>query len=71
MAEKIKLRVQFARTAVAGMIQAKTNSPQPNEVEIYLAIPKRVIIILSFVARFLSTRRLVNRGVAADPSCDV
>jgi hypothetical protein len=51
MAEKIKRPAQFARRAVAGMIQAKTNSPQPNEAEIYLAIQKRGIIILAFVAR--------------------
>jgi hypothetical protein len=51
MEEKIKLRVQFGRPAVEGMIQAKTNLPQPNEVETYLAIPKLAIIILDFVAR--------------------
>jgi hypothetical protein len=51
MEEKIKRLAQFARPAVAGMIQAKTNSPQPNEAEIYLAIQKRGIIILAFVAR--------------------
>jgi hypothetical protein len=51
MAEKIKRLAQFARPAVAGMIQAKTNSPQPNEVETYLEIQKRGIIILAFVAR--------------------
>ena len=51
MEENIKLRVQFGRPAVAGMIQAKKSSQQPNEAETYLAIPKRAIIILDFAAR--------------------
>jgi hypothetical protein len=51
MEEKIKLLAQFARRAVAGMIQAKTNSRPPNAGETYLAIPKRVITILVFAAR--------------------
>ena len=51
MAENIKLQVQFGRPAVADMIQAKRSSQQPNEAETYLAIPKRAIIILGFVAQ--------------------
>jgi NADPH-dependent curcumin reductase CurA len=56
MAEKIKRLAQFARLAAVGMTQAKTNSPQPNEAETYLAIPRRVIIILGFVARVRQKR---------------
>ena len=63
--EKIKRLAQCARLAVAGMTQAKTSSPQRNEAETYLAIPKRATTILVFAARVRHKR--LERCIRNDP----
>ncbi len=66
MEEKIKLLVQFALLEVADTIRAKKKLRQLKEVEIYLAIPKRDIIILVFVAQVRQKRIKTSRDIAWD-----